>query len=87
MSKQEPTIVEMRLSAAENRLSIARSWKKRVDTMLAKRRKKDAEYSEARFCADNGFDVGFFNRLKNVKVVPTQKTVDLVEKALRKEGV
>lgn len=71
----------------EKRLEVARSWKKRVDSLIAKRRKKDAEYSEARFCNEYGFDVGFFNRIKNVKVVPTQKTVDLVEKALRKEGV
>lgn len=71
----------------EKRLETARSWKKRVDTLLAKRKKKDPEYSEAQFCRQHGFDFGFFNRVKNVQVVPTQKTVDAVEKALRKEGV
>lgn len=75
------------LTPVEIRLATARTWDKRVDALLKTRRKKDPKYSEARFCEAHGFDVGFFNRIKNIRVVPTQKTVDSVEKALKKEGV
>ena len=75
------------LTPVEIRLVTARTWKKRVDLLLKTRCKKDPSYSEAQFCAAHNFDPGFFNRIKNIKVVPTQKTVDSVEKALRKEGV
>ena len=71
----------------EERLDIARTWRARVDKLLKKRQKKDPEYSEAQFCRDHELDYGFFNRLKNVQVAPTKKTVDAIEAALRAEGV
>ncbi len=75
------------LKPVEIRLKTARTWKKRVDAMLKRRRKKDPDYSEAQFCRDHDFDFGFFNRLKNGEKIPHQATVDAIEKALRKEGV
>jgi hypothetical protein len=75
------------LTPVEVRLATARTWLKRIDALLKSRKKKDPKYSEARFCEAHAFDVGFFNRLKNVRVVPTRKTVDIIEKALKKEGV
>lgn len=75
------------LTPVEIRLATARTWLKRIDALLKSQRKKDPDYSEARFCEDHAFDKGFFNRVKNIRVVPTQKTVDSVEKALKKEGV
>lgn len=75
------------LTPVEIRLGTARTWKKRIESLLKSRRKKDPDYSEAQFCEAHGFDCGFFNRVKNIKVVPTQKTVDAVERALKKENV
>ena len=75
------------LTPVEIRLVTARTWKARIDLLLKTRCKKDPSYSEAKFCLSHGFDPGFFNRIKNIKVVPTQKTVDAVEMSLRKEGV
>lgn len=75
------------LTPVEKRIAVARTWSKRVDTLLKKKQKKDPEYSEAKFCEAHSFDVGFFNRLKNFKQIPTQKTVDAVEAALAAEGV
>lgn len=75
------------LTPVEIRLVTARTWKRRIDGLLKNRRKNDPDYSEAQFCDTHSFDPGFFNRIKNIRVVPTQKTVDSVEKALRKEGV
>ena len=74
------------LTPVEVRLATARTWLKRIDALLKKRCKTDTGYSEAQFCRDHAFDVSFFNRLKNIRVVPTQKTVDRVERSLRKEG-
>ncbi len=75
------------LTPVEIRLTTARTWNKRISGLLKTRRKHDPDYSEAQFCRDYDFDCGFLNRLKNIRVVPTQKTVDSVEKALKKEGV
>lgn len=75
------------LTPVEIRLATARTWLKRIDALIKSRRKKDPDYSEAKFCEDHTFDKGFFNRVKNIRVVPTQKTVNSVEKALKKEGV
>lgn len=75
------------LTPVEVRLATARTWLKRIDALLKSRKKKDADYSEARFCEAHSLDVGFFNRLKNIRVVPTQKTVDRIERCLKKEGV
>jgi hypothetical protein len=87
MNKVKISKVDIRLTAEEARLNIARTWNKRISGLLKKRRKYDSAYSEAQFARDHNFDCGFLNRLKNIRVVPTQKTVELVEKALRKEGV
>ena len=73
------------LTPTEKRIATARTWAGRVDTLIKKKQKTDPSYSEAQFCRDHDFDYGFFNRTKNVRVVPTQKTVDLIEKALSKE--
>ncbi len=75
------------LTPVEIRLETARTWEKRIGNLLKTRRKKEPAYSEAQFCRDHHFDFGFLNRLKNVRVVPTQKTVDSIERALRREGV
>lgn len=75
------------LTPVEKRIATARTWLKRVDALLAKRRKKDPNYSEAEFCRDHDFDYGFFNRNKNLRVIPSQKTVDAIEAALKKERV
>jgi hypothetical protein len=84
---QGRNMINKELTPVEIRLATARTWKKRVDGLLKNRRKKDPDYSEAQFCEAHSFDPGFFNRIKNIRVVPTQKTVDSVEKALKKEGV
>lgn len=83
---KESSPVDIRLNQTEIRLATARTWKNRIDALIKKMRKVYPPYSEAQFCRDHGFDAGFFNRLKNIKVVPTQRTVDSIEKALRKEG-
>ena len=75
------------LKPVEKRIALARKWEKRIDTLLKRRRKKDPNYSEAEFCRTHNFDYGFFNRNKNLRVVPTQKTVDAIESALLAEGV
>ncbi len=75
------------LTPVEIRLETARTWEKRIGNLLKTRHKKEPGYSEAQFCRTHGFDFGFFNRLKNVRVVPTQKTVDSIERALKREGV
>ena len=71
----------------EARLQTARTWEKRIGDLLKKRRRKDPDYSESEFCREHDFNRHFFNRVKNVRVAPSQKTVDSVEKALKKEGV
>ncbi len=80
-------MMKKELTPVEIRLEVARTWQRRIGNLLKTRRKKEPGYSEAQFCRDNNFDFGFLNRLKNVRVVPTQKTVDAIEKALRREGV
>lgn len=75
------------LKPVEKRLEKARQWSKRIDSLLKNRRKTDPEYSEADFCRKHNFDYGFFNRSKNMKTVPHQKTVDLIEAALKEERV
>lgn len=79
--------MKIELTAVEKRIAIARTWKDRVNGLVEKRRKKDPSYSEAQFCRDHKFDTGFLNKLKNFHAIPTQKTVNLIEKALKKEGV
>jgi hypothetical protein len=73
-----------KLTPVEKRIAIARTWAARIKKMTD--RKKNPK-SEAEFCRDNGFDFGLFNRNKNLRVVPTQRTVDRIEKALKKEGI
>lgn len=75
------------LNPIEKRILVARTWEKRIKTLLEKRRKKDPDYSEARFCRKHGFDPAFFSRNKKLRTIPKQETVDLVEAALEKEGV
>lgn len=72
------------LTPVENRIAIARTWRKRLEK-LASRKKKPM--SEAEFCRVHGFNPAHFNRNKNLLKVPNQKTVDAVEKALKSEGV
>lgn len=79
--------IKLTLTPVEIRLATARTWKKRIDALVKNRLAKDPKYSETKFCEAHKFDPGFFNRIKNIRVVPTQKTVDSVEKALKKEGV
>ncbi len=79
--------IKIELTAVEKRLITARTWDKRITDLLKTRRKTAPTYSEAQFCRDHEFDCGFLNRLKNIRVVPTQKTVDSVERALKREGV
>ena len=55
---------------------------------LVKKRKANsntADYSEAQFCRDHKFDYGFFNRIKNLRCVPSARTVKLIEDAFKKE--
>jgi len=78
---------ETRFEDIQNRLSIADTWSGRIEKLVNKRLKKDPSYSEAKFCEKYKFDKGFFNRVKNVKVIPTQKTVNKIEAALKKERV
>ena len=75
------------LTPVEKRLAVARTWAGRIDKLLAKRQKKNPAYSEAEFCRTYNFDFATFNRNKNIRVVPTQKTVDAIENALKTEGV
>jgi len=79
--------INIELTPVEKRLATARTWIKRIDSLVRTRQKKYPKYSEAMFCCSHGFDPGFFNRVKNIRVVPTQKTVDSVERALKREGV
>jgi len=76
-----------KLTPVEMRINKARKWPDRIEALLKKKRKKDHNYSEAEFCRKHDFDYGFFNRNKNLRVVPSQKTVDAIEKALKKEKV
>lgn len=75
------------LRPIEKRINLARTWKARLEKLIEKRQKKDPSYSEAEFCRIHGFDYGFFNRVKNLRSTPTQKTVDSIESALKKEKV
>lgn len=72
------------LTPVEKRIAVARTWPGRIDKLINRKRNPK---SEAQFCKEHGFDVGFFNRNKNLRVVPTQKTVDRIEKALTSEGL
>lgn len=87
MKNPEHTPASIRLEELESRMATARTWKARISTLLRKRRRKNPSYSEAQFCRDHDLDYGFFNRLKNVQVAPTKKTVDAIEAALSAEGV
>lgn len=75
------------LKPVEKRLAIGRTWADRMENLLARERVKNPDYSEAKFCEKHGFDCGFFNRNKNLRVVPSQKTVEAIEKAFAKEGI
>lgn len=75
------------LTPTEKRIQTARTWAKRVDALVKKRKKKKPEYSEAEFCRTHNFDYGFFNRNKNLRVIPSPKTVKAIEQALEAEGV
>jgi hypothetical protein len=72
------------LTPVEKRIAIARTWSKRMKTLVNRKR---GGMSEAEFCRKHEFDPGFFNRNKNLRVVPTQKTVDAIQTALQTEGV
>lgn len=75
------------LTPVEKRIAVARTWGNRVDTLLKNKKKENPNYSEATFCRTHNLDCGFFNRLKKLRAVPSQKTVDAIESALKKEGV
>lgn len=75
------------LKPVEKRLAAARKLAGRVDKLLEKKRRKDPDYSEAEFCRTHGFDYGFFNRVKNLRVIPFQSTLHLFDAALKKEKV
>lgn len=72
------------LTPIEKRIAIARTWRSRVEKLISR---KKAPMHEADFCKKHKFDTGFFNRNKNLRVIPSQKTVDAIEKALHSEGV
>ena len=72
------------LTPVEKRIAIARTWPDRVNKFVTR---KNKPMSEAEFCRKHGFDYGFFNRNKNLRVIPKQQTVDAIEKALKTEGV
>lgn len=72
------------LTPVEKRIAIARTWAKRIEKLT---NRKNNSKSEAEFCRDHDFDPAFFNRNKNLRVVPTQRTVDRFENALQSEGV
>lgn len=72
------------LTPVEQRIKKARSWPDRVSMLVGKGKKYK---SEAALCRAHDFDAGFFNRVKNLKSVPTQKTVDKIEAVLSLEGV
>jgi hypothetical protein len=75
------------LNHIERRIMTARTWAVRVERLLKKKKKSNPFYSEAEFCRAYGFDYGFFSRVKHVRVVPSQGTIDKIENALKCEGV
>ncbi len=72
------------LTPVEKRIAIARTWSKRIDKLSSR---KSKPMSEAEFCRVHKFNQAHFNRNKNLLKVPSQRTVDAVEKALSAEGV
>jgi len=76
-----------KIKSMEECLKKAKTWSSRMDKLLKKKKKINPDYSEAEFCRKHDFDYGFFNRNKNLKVIPTKKTVDAIEKAFKKEKV
>jgi hypothetical protein len=73
------------LTPVEMRIAIARSWSDRVQFMIETQKEPDIHFSEKLFCLKHGFDCGFFNRNKNLRSVPSQRTVNRIEAALEKE--
>lgn len=71
----------------EIRLETARTWAGRIEHLIREKRKSEPYYTEKSFCDAHGFTPSFFNRVKNVKVAPSEQTVESVEAALRAEGV
>lgn len=69
------------LTPIEKRIKIARTWAKRVEKLV------ENGMSEQAFCRKHKFHASFFNRNKNLRVIPSQRTVNRFEKALKEEGV
>ena len=72
------------LTPVEKRIAIARTWASRIEKLT---NKKNGGKSEAEFCRVHNFDTASFNRNKKLRAIPSQKTVDLIESALKAERV
>jgi len=69
----------------EKRINTVKSWATRLEVL--KSRKENPITREYEFARKYGIDPAYFNRLKNLKCIPNQSTVDMIESYMQKEGV
>jgi hypothetical protein len=77
---------EEKIQEQRRRIKTAKTWGKRIDKL---KDRGERSLTEADFCKKYGFNKAHFNRQKNCKsdFIPSKKTVERVEKALKDEGV
>lgn len=66
----------------QKRLKIVQSWEKRL-----KKLKEKKGIKQISFCRKHGIDASFLTRSKKLTQIPMWDNVNLVEKALKSEGV
>jgi len=78
-------IENKKLKALQDRITRQAQIAPRLAAIIA----ANPEFSEARFCADNEIGQSFFNRTKLLKRdnTATERTLNLIDKALKKEEI
>lgn len=68
-------------------MAIIRQIKQWPRRLLRLSKRKENPLTEADFCNIHKFEKSYFNRMKNLAIIPGQDKVDEVEAAFKKEGV
>jgi len=79
-------ILQQKMYEQNERVKKVRSWSARIKRLTSRKRKP---MTEVDFCVKHGINNVWFNRLKNGKTsfIPSKKSVDKIEAALKSEGV
>lgn len=73
-----------KIQDAQRRIEIVQAWQPRLDAL---KKRKTNPLQEKDFAEKAGYKASVFNRMKNLKNIPSQDNIDTVEAAFEQEGV